>query len=105
MARFSCRPSGDIHAYTSPISACGMATVAGESKWSEARAVAARAAKRTNATRTLILNTSVVVAAHALVNFADMFIPSFECPLNHRRDDNSGVKTVRRRIRRSALGC
>src|SRR5882757_1736120 len=143
MARFSCRPSGDIHAYTSPISACGLATVAGESKWSEARAVAARAAKRTNATRILILNTSVnlrlksrdaryrivldtgfrpcledgeirltqsaaldrdlnilspsdsrladskasarfaAVAAHALVNFADMFIPSFECPLDH----------------------
>jgi len=59
MARFSCRPSGDIHAYTSPISACGLATVAGESKWSEARAIAARAAKRTNATRILILNTSV----------------------------------------------
>src|SRR6266446_1711304 len=98
MARFSCRPSGDIHAYTSPISACGLATVAGESKWSEARAIVTRAEKRTNATRTLILNTSVVVAAHALVNFADMFIPSFECPLDHRRHDNRGVKTVRRRI-------
>src|SRR5258707_6061268 len=59
MARFSCRPSGDIHAYTSPISAWGLATVAGESKWSEARAIAGIAANRTNATRTLILNTSV----------------------------------------------
>src|SRR5450432_3154294 len=105
MARFSRRPSGDIHAYTSPMSAWGLATVAGESKWSEACAIAAKPAKRTPATRTLILNTTVAFAVHALITFADMFTPSFECPLDHRRDDNRGAQAVGRRISRSALGC
>src|SRR5215471_17145320 len=54
MTRFSCRPSGDVHAYTSPISAAGFATVAGESRWVEARATAAKAVKMTEAASTAL---------------------------------------------------
>src|SRR5882762_6557926 len=49
MIRFSLRPWGDVQAYTSPISAWGFAAVAGESKWSEARTVVARAVDSSNA--------------------------------------------------------
>src|SRR6185295_6694052 len=49
MTRFSLRPSGDVQAYTSAISAAGFATAAGESRWSEARAIAAEATKKTDA--------------------------------------------------------
>src|SRR3979490_858839 len=49
MTRFSLRPSGDVQAYTSAISAWGFATAAGESRWSEARTVGAKAVDSSNA--------------------------------------------------------
>src|SRR6186997_1610942 len=50
ITRFNCLPSGDVHAYRSPMSARGFMATVGVSKWSDARTAPALTITRAPAT-------------------------------------------------------